>query len=145
MVPDIAKTVRFLRWAIFAAAALVVSMMTVMAAPKLSSGDEGFEVLSFIVPVMLWNLAPLAIGYFLLKGAETRSGWASVAFAICVSGTTFYIFGGYILMALGVYRGSSTEVLGLLFLPAYQLILAGVVGVFVFVVTFLKERFLESK
>lgn len=143
--PSITKIVRFSRWAALGAMALPVLIIGTMAAPKLFSSDKLLDEFTFALPILLWNMAPAALGHTLLRGAETRAGWGSIAFAVSASGTTFYIYGAYMLMALGVIRASSTEVLGLFILPAYQLAFAGIIAAVVVVLVFLKERFFTRK
>lgn len=138
---QIVEVVRFSRWGIVAATVLAVTVMTMMVAPSLLISEKLFDDLSFIVPIMLWNIAPLATGYFLLERAEFRAGWASIAFAIGVIGSTLYIHGWFLLVMLGLVRGSSTGVLGLFFLPAYQIVLASIMGTSVFIFVVVKNHF----
>jgi hypothetical protein len=89
---------------------------------------EMFEDLGWPVVLLLWNLSPLAAAYFILKGAEERKGWASVAFAAGVILCTLYLQSYYTLAYFGFVRVSSTEVLGFFIYPMLQFAVASILG-----------------
>ncbi len=91
-----------------------------------------------VSPIWIWNVAPVAIGYFLLRAARRKWVHAKpeMAFVIASSGLLLAGHAEWKFDWNGTATGSSTSALGLLFLPIY----AGILGAIAFGVTRLFTR-----
>ena len=131
IMPTLHKAIRVaLAGLVFATVTALISMVWMVTPGFFENDRDVSEILSVFGPLLVWNLLPLAVGFMILIRTKTVAppGWASVCFAVGVTGTTIYIHVIFILSYLGVLRGDANAVLGLFIFPMYQLVLSCFLG-----------------